>query len=312
MATKAKMVESRSHLRPNVLRPQIRSVANQVQRFGTSSASKHAKSVSQMPKLDSAIPKLEPPAMLKPLVQPVSSPPVKQITSPTAKRQVTIPLVRPFSLMNLMPGYSAASPSAAVTSAGLALASAGSMQVEPSSISPSSQPITQGPSKFTKAFAQLPVVSSGTARKVVLAAVPGFFGLMGLGQLYEGKQTRGLGFLIAGIAASFLSSWYIILPARIDAFLFGGTLLPAYALSFLAPVLGTGALASRLSIDLLGVVMVLWALQLVDAMGTFSARHISTVVNSAGKQDVSVPTTGTNRAFGASPTLSNSTTESKA
>jgi hypothetical protein len=116
---------------------------------------------------------------------------------------------------------------------------------------------------------------------MILAAIPGFFGLMGLGQLYEGKRTRGLAFLFAGIAVSFLSSWYIILPSRIDAFLFGGTLPSAYALSFLAPIFGTSQLAGRLSLDLLGVVMVLWGLQLFDAMGPIFARKQAAIATVA-------------------------------
>ena len=106
-------------------------------------------------------------------------------------------------------------------------------------------------------------------KRLLIAAVPGFFGLMGLSQVYQGRKATGFAFFLAGAIASFLSSWYIIILSRIDAALTHGAFLPAYALSIISSLNVSSPLASKLSIDMLGVVAVLWAVQLFDAMGPF-------------------------------------------
>jgi hypothetical protein len=106
-------------------------------------------------------------------------------------------------------------------------------------------------------------------KRLLIAAVPGFFGLMGLSQVYQGRKATGFAFFLAGAIASFLSSWYIIILSRIDAALTHGAILPAYALSLISSLNVSSPLASKLSVDMLGVVAVLWAVQLFDAMGPF-------------------------------------------
>jgi hypothetical protein len=110
-------------------------------------------------------------------------------------------------------------------------------------------------------------------KKLLLAAIPGFFGIMGLSQLYQGKKMKGAAFLVGGLVASFVSSWYMIIPARIESLLTHGTNLPPYALSFLSSLAINPSLASKLSVDLMGVVAVVWALQLFDAMGPFFTKQ---------------------------------------
>jgi len=134
-------------------------------------------------------------------------------------------------------------------------------------VSPWSLPLSQPSSTPSDSSSQAQVKSVGNGKWLILAVLPSFFGLMGLGQLYQGKKTKGLAFLVAGIVASILSSWYLLLPNRIDSFLFGGTLTSSYSLSLILPMFGSNAFAGRLSLDMLGVVVVIWGLQLFDAMG---------------------------------------------
>ena len=84
-------------------------------------------------------------------------------------------------------------------------------------------------------------------KKLLLAAVPGFFGLMGLSQLYQGKTFKGLAFFMGGMVASFISSWYIIVPAVLESVVMRSKSLPPYALSFLSssPVTAAQRASSR-------------------------------------------------------------------
>jgi len=146
-----------------------------------------------------------------------------------------------------------------------------------------------------------PKKQASGAKKLSLAAIPGFFGLMGLSQLYQGRKATGLLFMGAGAFASFLSSWYIILLARIDAGFTHGVMLPAYALSFLSSTGLSASLASKLSIDLLGVVAVLWALQLFDAMGPFVRQPKISDMTVASGPKVTIPLPGVRRAIVSAP-----------
>ncbi len=142
---------------------------------------------------------------------------------------------------------------------------------------------------------------SSTAKKLLFAAVPGFFGLMGLSQVYQGRKLSGLLFFLTGAIVSFLSSWYIIIPSRIDAALTHGSFLPAYALSLLSSTGMSASLASKLSMDLLGVVAVIWAVQLFDAMGPFFGRPSMATVTSASGSKISIPFPTLRRAIVSAP-----------
>lgn len=139
-------------------------------------------------------------------------------------------------------------------------------------------------------------------RKLLLAAVPGFFGLMGLSQLYQGKTFKGLTFFMAGMVASFISSWYIIVPAVLESVVMRSKSLPPYALSFLSSSPVTTALASKLSFDLMGVVVALYGLQLFDAMGPFISKQKAAVITTAVSQKVAVPMPIARRAIVGAPT----------
>jgi hypothetical protein len=140
-----------------------------------------------------------------------------------------------------------------------------------------------------------------SSKKLLLAAIPGFFGLMGLSQLYQGKRTRGLAFFFGGVLASFLSSWYIIIPARFEALAMKGVMLSPYALSFFSSMDINASLAGKLSVDLMGVVVALWGLQLFDAMGPFISKQTVAVITSAVGQKVAVPMPTVRRAIAAAP-----------
>ncbi len=107
---------------------------------------------------------------------------------------------------------------------------------------------------------------SSSVKKLLLSAVPGFFGLMGLGQLYEKRRKTGSLFLGAGAALSFFSSWYTILPERIYAFVSGGAAVQPYALTWMARFTGYNATLGEISIMLLAFVPALWALQVYDSI----------------------------------------------
>lgn len=110
-------------------------------------------------------------------------------------------------------------------------------------------------------------------KRLLLAAIPGFFGVMGLSQIYQGKKVKGAIFFAAGLIASFVSSWYLIVPARVDALFTHAAIQSPYSISFLSSLNIDPSLASKLSVDLLGVVAVVWALQLFDAMGPFFSKE---------------------------------------
>jgi hypothetical protein len=107
---------------------------------------------------------------------------------------------------------------------------------------------------------------SPSVKKLLLAAVPGFFGVMGLGQIFAKRRSRGMLFLVAGALISFFSSWYTILPERIASLLTGGAALPPYALSWMSYFTGYSAVAGEASMILLALVPAVWALQLYDSI----------------------------------------------
>jgi hypothetical protein len=104
---------------------------------------------------------------------------------------------------------------------------------------------------------------------VALAAIPGFFGLMGLAQFKEGNKSRGLGFLGAGLALGALSSWYFILPERLGEFLGGKQVMPVASLSWLSAI---GSSADWLVAALLAAFLLLWVVQLYDAVREMQKR----------------------------------------
>jgi len=115
-------------------------------------------------------------------------------------------------------------------------------------------------------FKKAPAKHLSTRRKLLLAAVPGFLGVMGISQFYQERRIAGALFLLSGAIVSFLSSWYLIILARVDALVTHGTILSAYSLSFLSSAGLDPTFADKLSADLLGVVALLWAFQLFDAV----------------------------------------------
>ena len=138
-------------------------------------------------------------------------------------------------------------------------------------------------------------------KKLLLAAVPGFFGVMGLSQFYQGKKMKGLAFFVSGIVASFVSSWYIIIQSRLEALTSHSAQLSPYALSFLSSLDMNASLASKLSVDLMGVVAALWGLQLFDAMGPFISRQTVAILTTAVGQKVPVPMPTVRRAISPAP-----------
>ena len=154
--------------------------------------------------------------------------------------------------------------------------------------------------------------SVSVGKKLLFAAVPGFFGLMGLSQIYQGRKVTGFAFFLSGAIVSFLSSWFLIIPSRIDAALTHGTFLPAYSLSLFSSLNVSASLASKLSMDLLGLVAVLWAVQLFDAMGPFVGRQTMETLTASNGRKVSVSFPGIRRAIVSAPsTPFKSSSESK-
>ena len=97
----------------------------------------------------------------------------------------------------------------------------------------------------------------------------------------------GLSFLASGALISFLSSWYIILIGRIASFLFNGQQLSAYDLSLLSSVGGNPEVGSKLVMDLLGVLIVVWGLSVFDAIGSVFATKRAAEASSLQEQSVS-------------------------
>jgi hypothetical protein len=110
---------------------------------------------------------------------------------------------------------------------------------------------------------------------LALASVPGFLGLMGLAQLKEGRRTRGLVFLGLGLVLGGLSSWYIILSARIGELLSGQPMPAVSSLSWLASAAGAGSAGVAAVLVLLLAFLALWAYQLYDGI-SYSTRLPST------------------------------------
>ena len=110
-----------------------------------------------------------------------------------------------------------------------------------------------------------------TLGQVALAAIPGFFGLMGLARTEGGRRSRGLAFLVLGVALGAISSWYLILSARIGELVSGQSMPGWMSLSWLSSMTGTGSSAELIVISLLSAFLVLWVLQLYDAV-----RHLNT------------------------------------
>jgi hypothetical protein len=93
---------------------------------------------------------------------------------------------------------------------------------------------------------------------------------MGLSQLKEGRRSRGISFLIAGLALGALSSWFVILPSRIGEF-FSSQPMPAVAtLGWLSSSIGDSTASSWVIGSLLVAFLLVWVLQLTDAI-----RHIN-------------------------------------
>jgi len=111
-----------------------------------------------------------------------------------------------------------------------------------------------------------------TWANLIVAAVPGFFGLMGLAQLREGRWSRGAVFLAAGLGLGTASSWFYILPERIGELVSAKPMPTAASLSLLPGISSSGSLGATLIVALLGAFLVLWILQLYDAMIYPNAR----------------------------------------
>jgi len=107
---------------------------------------------------------------------------------------------------------------------------------------------------------------SRSVKRLLLSTVPGFFGLMGLGHFYDKKPARGVIFLAAGVAISFLSSWYTILPERIIGFISGGSQLAPYSLSWMSYFTGYNVAGSEYGLMLLALVPAIWAFQVYDSI----------------------------------------------
>ncbi|MGA2666440.1 MAG: hypothetical protein ABSF83_16000 [Nitrososphaerales archaeon] len=101
---------------------------------------------------------------------------------------------------------------------------------------------------------------------LLIAALPGFFGLMGLAQLREGRWSRGAVFLAAGLGLGTASSWFYILPERIGELFSAKPMPTAASLSLWPGISSSGSLGATLVVALLGAFLVLWVLQLYDAM----------------------------------------------
>jgi hypothetical protein len=101
-------------------------------------------------------------------------------------------------------------------------------------------------------------------RRILLAAIPGFFGLMGLSQLREKKKAKGLLFLVAGIVSSILSSWYLLIPQRISELAFGSSFAASTSLFWLSRISGP-IMGSEVSMLMLASVLMIWVFQVFDA-----------------------------------------------
>jgi hypothetical protein len=103
-------------------------------------------------------------------------------------------------------------------------------------------------------------------RDLILAAVPAFFGLMGLAQLREGRWSRGVAFLVSGLVLGGLSSWVLILPSRIGEFFSSQPMPSVTSFSWLYSSLGGSATSSWVISVVLGGFLLVWIVQLLDTV----------------------------------------------
>jgi hypothetical protein len=90
-------------------------------------------------------------------------------------------------------------------------------------------------------------------KKVALAVIPGFFGVMGLGQLVERRFARAAVYFLAGFEVSLFSSWYNFCFDKIMLILRGQ---PFGTLNFVSDVYTLSAFL---------IIMGVWGLQVFDA-----------------------------------------------
>jgi hypothetical protein len=128
--------------------------------------------------------------------------------------------------------------------------------------------------------------SLGSTKKLLLSAVPGFFGIMGLGQFFEKRTKRGLFFLLVGGALSILSSWYTIVPERIYSLVTGTAALPPYALSWMSLFTGYSASLGEALVMFLVFIPAMWGLQIYDA---FSPIRVPSQTKTRGVSLPAIP-----------------------
>lgn len=237
------------------------------------------------------------PGLRKPSVQPATSPPVKRIAAapvvatpvaPANRRSVQVPAIIASETNNsAMLGGALLSPVAQTR----APSSSASVNKASQTAGPIPIPSLPGMSPSTSSAVTIQA-RAGTAmwKKAVLAAVPGFFGLMGLSQLYQGRKAVGSAFLFSGILLSFLSAWYSIILGRLDSLLFKGQQLTPYALSYLSSIGGNASFGSKVAMDLLGVMVAIWGLSVYDALGSvFSGQAKAASLITSGNDQQALP-----------------------
>jgi hypothetical protein len=301
MATRPRNIEetaeggSRTALRENPVQP-----INIYRRVAAAPLIRHTSAPAHRMAPDTMI---ESHGLRRPSVQPATSPPIKRISaSPSAAKVAARPAQRASSVPAAIASRS--SQGSAIGSAGLSMPTGTGQPMTaavPSQGLSSSTSALPLPSTPRVALAP-PTMQGGTGasssvwRRSFLAAVPGFFGLMGLSQISQGRKLVGFSFLASGALLSFLSSWYLIILGRLDAFFFKGAQLSPYALSYLSSVGGNSAVGSKLAFDLLGVLVVVWGLSVYDALGSvFTARRSASATALQGQgtsQKVSMPQIG--------------------
>ena len=212
------------------------------------------------------------PAMRRPSVQPSTSPPIRRISA--------APAVAKFAAQAPRAAISCPVAVSAVATKSASMIGRLSMPISAPQARTASIPLPRMqairpvplPTSPHVSLAPRPAMQAEMGqsvwKKTFLAAVPGFFGLMGLSQLYQGRKLVGFSFLASGALISFLSSWYIILFGRIGSFVFKGAQPSAYALTFLSSVGGNAEVGSKIAMDLLGLLIVVWGLSVYDALGS--------------------------------------------
>ncbi len=124
-------------------------------------------------------------------------------------------------------------------------------------------------------------LSRASVEDVALAAIPAFFGLMGLAQLREGRWSKGGSFLAIGMMLGALSSWYLILPTRIGEFFSKQSMPAVTSLSWVPSAVGSGAVDTWVVGGLLGAFFILWLFQLSDTMRYISRPTVTRPASSA-------------------------------